>query len=69
VSSLFCTRGEEGVHTVFCLGTCGKDTACKSRKHRWEDIIKKYHKSLRCEIVDCNHLAEDWYMFFFRKGQ
>lgn len=34
-------------------------TPLVSRRHRWEDIIKVYHKSVRCEIVDWDHLTED----------
>jgi hypothetical protein len=38
-------------------------TPLVSHRHRWEDIIKMYHKSVKCEIVDGDHLAEDGYMF------
>jgi hypothetical protein len=39
----------------------GKTTPV-SHKHRWQDIIRMYYKSVRCE-VDWDHLTEDGYKF------
>ena len=47
--------------------SCG---LCPDRPKGWIPIIiiKKYHKSVKCEIFDWDDLAEDGYMFLW-KGQ
>lgn len=54
--------GRRGAYSVL-VGNMGGKTPLVSRGHRWEDIIKMYHKSIRCEIVDWGHLTEDEYKF------
>ena len=56
--------GKKACIQCFCWDHAGK-TPLVSHGHRWEDISKMYHKSVKCEIVDWDDLADDGYMFLW----
>jgi hypothetical protein len=60
--AVYVARVGEACIQCFVCDHEGK-TPLVSHRHMWEDIIKMYHKSVKCEIVDWDELADDGLMF------